>query len=272
MGNPFNFEVEPFEFDTEFDEYEAEQPDTYSEFGEEMEMLGEYEGQPDAYSEFDQETELFDTELVEEVQPNRTQLQRKVQQQRVAHARLKKAIKAMGKFVMKKNGVYRFTMPARNPKEAAARLGIDSSLFVGLLNSMKRRNAQLRSGRLSRSELELEGPSSPSTSSSPACPGHSGIRTYWWGTRMWLNECQVRQVLGMMQDGSGYAAICAALAAYFKAAPAAVVCGVLGGGLTIGAGAVNVIDGLGGNRGIIFSMIRYSVLPGVPVTPVVWHQ
>src|SRR3972149_1184540 len=83
MRNPFNFEAEPFELDTEFDEYregqsakpcqchkrsrngaefyqeyQEEQPDTYSEFGEEYES--DFEGEPfETYYEFDEYEEEF---------------------------------------------------------------------------------------------------------------------------------------------------------------------------------------------------------------------
>lgn len=57
MRNPFNFEVEPFEFDTEFDGYKPEQSDIYSEFGEEYES--DFEGEPfEIYREFDEAYEM----------------------------------------------------------------------------------------------------------------------------------------------------------------------------------------------------------------------
>src|SRR3990172_483242 len=66
MKDPFNFEAEPFELDTEFDEYEEEQADAYSEFDEEYES--DYEAEPfETYTEFDGELETFDTELDDEV-------------------------------------------------------------------------------------------------------------------------------------------------------------------------------------------------------------
>src|SRR3972149_7262343 len=90
MRNPLNFEAEPFEFYSEFDEYEEgqpakpcrcnrhstgeaeffdeyeeEQPDAYSEFDEEMEMLDEYEGQPDAYSETRNPYDLSEEEVID---------------------------------------------------------------------------------------------------------------------------------------------------------------------------------------------------------------
>lgn len=78
MGNPFNFEAEAFEFDQEFsedskpcrcnhrssagaevfDEYEEEQPDTYSELDEEYES--DFEGEPfETYYELDEYEEEF---------------------------------------------------------------------------------------------------------------------------------------------------------------------------------------------------------------------
>jgi hypothetical protein len=53
MKNPFNFETEPFELDSEFDEYEEEQPDAHLEFDE------EFEAEPfETYPEFEESDEL----------------------------------------------------------------------------------------------------------------------------------------------------------------------------------------------------------------------
>ena len=58
MRNPFNFEAEPFEFYSEFDEYEEEQSAAYSEFDQGYES--DFEGEPfETYPEFD-EAELVD--------------------------------------------------------------------------------------------------------------------------------------------------------------------------------------------------------------------
>jgi hypothetical protein len=65
MKERFIFEAEPFEAYSEFDEYEEEQLDIYSE------LDGEYESDFEAefletYPEFDEEVELFDSELNED--------------------------------------------------------------------------------------------------------------------------------------------------------------------------------------------------------------
>jgi len=71
MKNPFNFEAEPFEFYSEFDEYEEGQPAKPCRCNRhstgEAEFFDEYEEeQPDSYSEFDSEFGEFDTELAQE--------------------------------------------------------------------------------------------------------------------------------------------------------------------------------------------------------------
>ncbi len=59
------FEAEPFEFDSEFDEYEEEQPDSYSEFGEEFESV--FEPVPiETYPEFEESDELLEEHEEEE--------------------------------------------------------------------------------------------------------------------------------------------------------------------------------------------------------------
>src|SRR3989304_8836688 len=65
MKNPFNFEAEPFELDSEFDEYEEEQADAYSEFDEEYES--DFEAEPfEAYPEFEESDELLEEHEEEE--------------------------------------------------------------------------------------------------------------------------------------------------------------------------------------------------------------
>src|SRR3990172_720305 len=95
MKDIFNFEAEPFEFDSEFDEYEEgqptkpcqchkqsassaelieeyqeEQPDSYSEYTEEYES--DYEAEPlETYSEFEETGELFEEYEDHEDSPTR---------------------------------------------------------------------------------------------------------------------------------------------------------------------------------------------------------
>ncbi len=65
MKNPFNFEAEPFEAYSEFDEYEGEQLDAYSEFGEEYES--DFEAEPfETYPEFEESDELLEEHEEEE--------------------------------------------------------------------------------------------------------------------------------------------------------------------------------------------------------------
>jgi len=246
MNEQFNLEEEAFEIDPELDES--------SEFGEEYEDT-EFDPESDAYSELGEGA--FDGEFVEETQQRGSTAQRKIQQLRVAHAKLSKAVGAMGKHVTQRNGALRLALKARNAQDAAAKLRINPRLFVLLHNSMKRRNAQLRARGQGKAELELEASSSP-------CPGRTEVSPSWWGIRIYLNECHTKALIDAISAGSGAAGICAAVA---PAPQVRLVCGVLGGLGGIGAAVISRIDSLGGNRGIVISKVYVPFTP-----PVVWHQ
>ena len=163
----------------------------------------------------------------------------------------------MGKHVTRSNGALRLALTARNAQDAAAKLRIDPRLFVLLHNSMKRRNAQLRARGPGKAELELE-------TSVSTCPGRTEVTPRWWGIRIWLNECHTKALVGALKGGSGTAALCVAVIPSPHAKAACAVLVALG---TIGAAAIEGIDSLGGNRGIVISKVFDPFTP-----PVVWHQ
>lgn len=248
MREQFNFEEEDFEMDPELDES--------TEFGEEQEDT-EFDLESDAYSELNGGEGEFNGEFAEETQQRGDNVQRKIQQLRLAHVKLSKAVAAMGKHVTQSNGALGLALKARNAQHAAAQLRINPRLFLVLHNSIKRRNAQLRARGRGKTELELE-------ASSSSCPGRTEVSPRWWGIRISLNECHTKALIDAIAAGSGVAGICAAVS---PVPHVRVVCGVLGGLGGIGAAVISRIDSMGGNRGIVISKVADPLTP-----PVVWHQ
>lgn len=248
------FDKEPFEIDTEFDE--------------EVGLFEEFEDE-----------ELFDTEGPdfewegEVSQARRIASQKKVNQQRVAMGKLGQAIQRMQRFVRKKDGRLRFTLPVRTVEQAATRLGLEPAIVGSLLRSLRQTNERLARGMQSRSELEMESSLYPAILgevSGTSCPGVTRLTTHWWGIRLWLNECHTGMLRGALTTGGGAAGLCAVIT---PIPHAKILCGVAGGLFAVGIGAITIIDALGGNRGIIIT--RPWVIPpiGVPVPPVIiWHQ
>jgi hypothetical protein len=84
--------------------------------------------------------------------------------------------------------------------------------------------------------------------------------------RVWLNECHTQALQGAIWGGTGVATVCSAVTAEAVVTiPVALICGVIAGAGAIGAGAIQVIDGLGANRGIV---ITKPWIGG----PIIWHQ
>ena len=66
--------------------------------------------------------------------------------------------------------------------------------------------------------------------------------------------------------GTGVATVCTAVAAEAVVGiPLALICGVIAGAGAIGAGAIQAIDGLGANRGIVITKAWIG-------DPIIWHQ
>ena len=61
------------------------------------------------------------------------------------------------------------------------------------------------------------------------------------------------------------AAVAAATAETVVTIPVALICGVIAGAGAIGAGAIQAIDGLGANRGIVITKAWIG-------DPIIWHQ
>lgn len=154
---------------------------------------------------------------------------------------------------------------------------INPDVFNLLRNQIQETNKLIRAGELSLDEIVLVSTgrnvlgaeltlSEYSSSKVSHCAGWTGIIYTAWGPRYYFNECHTQAIQGMLWAGTGGTAICAAIAAYLGAAPVALICALAAGLGSIGAGAIQAVDGLGGNQGIYFQMSWTSQILWM------WHQ
>jgi hypothetical protein len=194
--------------------------------------------------------------------------QLKVNQQRIALAKLRGAVQGMGRHIRKEGGRLRFKLAARNVADAAVKVKLDPRLVSALLKSLKKTNDR---APLRRRQAELDTEMDETMmwqEVSGACPGVTKLSTHWWGTSLYLNECHTKAVLEAAKIGGGAAAICTAVVA--PEAITKTICAVAAGIITIGGAAIAGIDALGGNKGIVIRR-PWVTPPGLPPV-VIWHQ
>jgi len=257
----YELEKEPFETYSEFDgkfgsAFEAEALDNIQ--GSEMEALNE------ELADLEWEAGLTQTQRT--ARPRN--IQRIVNQQRAAMAKLGQAVQRMRPFLRKERGRIRFTLPVSTIEQAASKLRLEPAVVSALIKSLKHTNQRLARGMPKSSELEMEsGLYSPILGETPtSCAGVTRVTTHWWGIRVWLNECHTQALQGAIWGGTGVATVCSVVAAEAVVTiPLTLICGVIAGAGAIGAGAIQAIDGLGANRGIVITKAWIG-------DPIIWHQ
>jgi hypothetical protein len=175
-------------------------------------------------------------------------------------ANLDRAIAALSRYIVKRNGTYQFALPAGSISEVASKLGLAPGKVNLLLNSLRQRNARFQPALKTQEEMEME---------EATCPGRKDFREEWWGQRYWLNECQTQAIIAILDrdvdkggsylckalkalmefgtDGLGQAAsrvfdsLCDALVAYL---------------VKLSAGGLGRIDDDGGNQGVVVNIVR----------------
>lgn len=135
--------------------------------------------------------------------------------------------------------------------KSGADVQIDQTIFDALAKSLEQTNAHLKAGRLNPHQVLLKTdfgkrPASISFSVAGNCAGQSGIYYHWWGVSVYSNECQTQTVEGLLAAAAGAAAIADALGL------AVLDFGLLAGILSLAVGALQFVDGLGGDQGLIF--------------------
>lgn len=249
MNTTLNFEAEPFEMEAGAEEFGHE------------EAGGDFESY-EATEDFEWESTPAQVAQTPMASPQSGQIQHALHRHRSRHAKLMKAIGALNKYVVKRNGVYHFTLPARGITEIASQLGVDPRMTSMLLQSLKKKNARLRAARVTQAELEVE---------APGCAGRSAMASHWWGQQIWLDECQTKALISALKSGGGAGAVCVSLVPIPQVK---IACGALA--LAGASGfAIEAIDNLGGNQGVIVYIPWLALAPmisPVPALPWVWHQ
>jgi hypothetical protein len=210
------------------------------------------------------ETEWGGEVELEEEAASSAQLSALVKKHRNDYARLMKAVAAMRRHIAVRNGRPDFTLPARSTHDAAARLGIDHSLFSHLYRSLKMKKPLASQVTASR-ELEWE--------SELSCAGVTNLETTWWGVKLWLDECKTQTLVDALKGGGvGAGAICAIIGLAGTAGAASPICAVIAAlGQALGF-AVAAVDDSGGKSGVVLTWTWAQLLPGVPVIPIVTSQ
>jgi hypothetical protein len=241
MNATLNFEAEPFEMESGSEEFVHE------------EASGDYEFSEGAAEDFEQEPAPTQSTQQTKLPLQSGQIQQALHHRHATNAKSVKTIAALSKYVVKRNGTYHFTLPARDVREVASKLGVDPRIASMLLKSLQKKNRRLRAAQVTQAELELE---------APDCAGQSAVQSNWWGNQIWVNECGTKTLIKALQASGAAGGGCAAIVpeAHVKIACAAV--GAISG---ISAYGIDAIDSSGGNQGIIV----YQPWAGPPW---VWHQ
>jgi len=131
----------------------------------------------------------------------------------------------MRKHIVVRNGRLHFILPAQYMNEAAAKLGVSDNLFLKLYQSLKRGGGRYISRVNFSAEAEFE--------SGRHCNGITKVERQWWGHNMWLNDCDTRAMIAVIEGAVKGATACA------KIPPLTLMCSVLAG---LGAAYAVFID------------------------------
>lgn len=187
-----------------------------------------------------------------------------VQSMQDKKAKREHAIQEMEKHLSVTNGT--IVLNAKN----AADIQVDPDSFTELTASLQAMNKMLKSGQLQPSQVRLktETQSPVSTQSivsvSGTCNGTDYFGTYWWGMRLYIDECVTQDAINAMKIGaSGVATLAAYLA--WTGHPSLVL-GLAAAIIILSAGLVAWIDELGSYRGLEFSVTWLFIVSWF------WHQ
>lgn len=159
--------------------------------------------------------------------------------------------------------------------KSAADIQVDPDAFNELSQSLQALNQLLRTGQVHPSQIRLKTETHPPVAAGEAlvtaagtCNGQDNFATYWWGMRLWTDECKTRDIIN--DAGSGGAAL-GAIAAVLNLIPGvgAIIGSVLKVAsllLGVGSSAMNFVDGLGNDNGLEFSITWLFIISWF------WHQ
>lgn len=156
--------------------------------------------------------------------------------------------------------------------DAGAAEGVEPAIFAQLTEALAQTNARIRAGEIVASDVF---PSSASDLTSAvrsalqSCAGWTGVDDSWWGHTVYLNQCDTDQLIGLLQQGVGGAALCAAFVA-----PARVGCGIVVAIGEVGVGVLSAVHARGGYQGLYFVFIGTPLDAPIGVAAPIyfWHQ
>ncbi len=147
---------------------------------------------------------------------------------------------------------------------------VDADSFNELSASLQAVNQMLHKGQLQPSQIRLKTEAQPTAmteaiiTAAGTCNGTDYFGIYWWGMRLYIDECVTQDVInGMKLGAAGVATVAAYLA--WTAHPALVL-GLAAAIILLSAGLLAWIDELGGYRGLEFSVTWLFVVSWF------WHQ
>jgi hypothetical protein len=156
--------------------------------------------------------------------------------------------------------------------------GLDAALFEHLLGALIETNKLLARGDITISDVSLSSglnlfgetvdpiDFSLSTESSLLCAGQTNGYQRWYGYALYLDHCLTGQVIGLLNQLSGAAAVCALLSYRIKTIPVSIICAASAGLTQLGAGYIENINASGGYQGIIVDTDWWGHIIWV------WHQ
>ncbi len=151
-----------------------------------------------------------------------------------------------------------------------ADIQVDPDSFKELSTSLQSVNQLVRTGQLRPSQIHLKTETqSPMMAESivtaaGTCNGTDYFGVYWWGMRLYIDECVTQDVINAIKLGAAGAAAVAAYLAW--TAHPALLAALVAALLMLSAGLLGWVDELGGYRGLEFSVTWLFVVSWF------WHQ
>lgn len=188
-----------------------------------------------------------------------------VQSMQDKKAKREHAIQEMEKHLsVAKDGT--IVLGVKNPAD----IQVDPDSFNELSSSLQAVNHMLQTGQVRPNQIRLKTETqSPimgeaTITAAGTCNGTDYFGTYWWGMRLYTDECGTQDIINAVKLGASGAA---ALAAYLAwTGHPALVLGLVSALLLLSAGLLAWIDELGGYRGLEFSVTWIFVVSWF------WHQ
>ncbi len=185
-----------------------------------------------------------------------------VQELTAQRERYENAIQQMEKHLRKgPDGKFQLTA------KSAAEVGIDADLFTHLSNSLQSANQKIDRGELKAEEVGFSSQTRlPAARPATACAGRNLMLHYWWGVKIFVDECVTQSIESDLALAVGGTAIATTIAAALGVtAAAALPIGLVAGILGLAQRGIQAIDVMGSNHGVVFNVTWIAAFW-------IWHQ